>query len=57
MEGNPNLSLCITQGLEVGCTKGLCPTNVATFYDKLLHVYNLHDYDATRIWNCDESGV
>jgi hypothetical protein len=56
-KGNPDLSLCVTQGFEVGCTKRLCPTNVVTFYDNLQHVYILHDYDANRIWNCDESDV
>ncbi len=56
-EGNLDLSLCIIQGLEVGCAKGLCITNVATFYNNLQHVYNLHDYDANRIWSCDESDV
>jgi hypothetical protein len=29
---NLNLSLSVTQGLKVGCAKGLCPNNVATFY-------------------------
>lgn len=35
--------------------KGLCPTNVASFYTNLTEAYNAHDYQPNKIWNCDKS--
>jgi hypothetical protein len=49
-----NLSFCVVEGLKIGHAKGLCLHNVATFYDNLQHAYDLHNYDASKIWNCDE---
>jgi hypothetical protein len=54
---NPDLSIHVSHGLEVKCTKGLCPLNVETFYTNLAYTYNLHRYHPSQIWNCDESGV
>jgi hypothetical protein len=39
-----DLSLKVTHGLEVGCAKGLCPKNVASFYINLIKIYNAHTY-------------
>jgi hypothetical protein len=50
-----DLSLMVTQGLEIGCTKGLCLANVASFYANLIEAYNAHHYQAIQIWNCDKS--
>ncbi len=49
-----NLSFCVVQGLKIGHTKGFCLNNVATFYDNLQRAYDLHNYDVSKIWNCDE---
>jgi hypothetical protein len=49
-----DLSFYVVQGLKIGHAKGLCLNNVATFYDNLQHAYDLHNYDASKIWNCDE---
>jgi hypothetical protein len=39
-----DLSLRVVQGLDVGRAKGVCPTNVASFYTILTKAYNAHDY-------------
>ncbi len=52
---NLDLSLRVAQGLDVGRTKGVCLTNVASFYTILTKVYNAHDYQPNQIWNFDES--
>ena len=54
---HPNLALRQSQGLDVARAKGLCPTNVSTFYANLQELYEKHDYPPERIWNCDESGA
>jgi hypothetical protein len=56
-ECNLNLSLNVAKGLKVGCAKGLCPNNVAIFYNNLQQVYDLHNYIINKIWNCDESSA
>jgi hypothetical protein len=35
-EAHSDLSLKVAHGLEVDCAKGLCPTNVASFYTDLI---------------------
>ncbi len=54
---NPNLSLHVVQGLEVGHAKGLCLSNVVIFYDNLQQAYDLHNYTTSKTWNCDESSA
>ena len=41
---HPNLALHKSQGLDVARAKGLCPTNVSTFYANLQERYEKHDY-------------
>jgi hypothetical protein len=53
----PRLSFCVAQGPKIRHAKGLCLNNVATFYYNLQHASNLHNYDASKIWNCDEFGA
>ena len=50
------MSLCLSQGLDVGRAKGLCPANVATFHENLESMLE-RSYEASYIWNCNESGV
>ena len=54
---HPNLSLRLAQGLDNNRAKSLCETNVKTFYDNLRAMYEQHNYPASHVWNCDESGV
>jgi hypothetical protein len=56
-EHNPNLLVKVAHGLEVGHVKGLCPTNVESFYTNLPQEYNLHNYMPKCIWNCNESNA
>ncbi len=56
-EHNPNLLVKVAHGLEVGHMKGLCPTNVESFYTNLTQEYNLHNYMPKCIWNCNESNA
>jgi hypothetical protein len=46
----------MSQGLDSGRVRGLCLENVLTFY-KNLEVMLAKGYEASHIWNCDESGV
>jgi hypothetical protein len=39
---NPNLSLHVAQGLEVGHINRLCPNNI-TFCENLQHAYGMHN--------------
>jgi hypothetical protein len=41
---NPNLLVKVAHSLELGHVKGLCPTNVESFYTNLTQEYNLHNY-------------
>jgi hypothetical protein len=56
-EHNPNLLVQVAHGLEVGHVKGLCPTNVESFYNNVTQKYNLHNYMPKCIWNCNESNA
>jgi hypothetical protein len=47
----------MSYSLQVGRTKGLCPSNVETFYINLVETYSLHSYHPSQIWNCEESGA
>jgi hypothetical protein len=53
----PDLSFCVAQGPKIRHAKRLCLNNVATFYYNLQHAYDLHNYDASKIWNCNEFGA
>jgi hypothetical protein len=46
----------MSQGLDSGRARGLCPSHVATFYDNLELMLS-RGYEASYIWNCDESGA
>lgn len=52
---HPDLTLRVSQALESARAKGLCEENVMSFYSNLQHLYDMHQYSAERIWNCDES--
>jgi hypothetical protein len=54
---HPEFTLRMFEGLEVGRARGLCPMNVASFYQNLEKLYNEHKYDPHQIWNVDESGA
>jgi hypothetical protein len=54
---HPELTLRVSQELESARPKGLCEENVRNFHENLQHLYNLYNYLADRIWNCDESGA
>jgi hypothetical protein len=53
---HPEISLCMSQGLDAGRARGLCPSHVATFY-KNLEVLLRTCFEPQYIWNCDESGA
>jgi hypothetical protein len=53
---HPDISLHMSQGLDNGRARGLCPENVLTFYENL-EVMLRKGYEASHIWNCDESGA
>lgn len=53
---HPKITLRMAQGLDVGRAKGLCPINVATFYENL-QIMLERGYEPSHIWNCDESGA
>jgi hypothetical protein len=53
---HPEISLHTNQGLDARRAKGLCPENVATFYDNLESML-AKGYGPEFIWNCDESGA
>jgi len=53
---HPEITLRMAQGLDVGRAKGLCPINVATFYENL-QIMLERGYEPSHIWNCDESGA
>jgi hypothetical protein len=46
----------MSQGLDCGRARGLCPENVSSFYENL-DVMLGKGYEASHIWNCDESGA
>jgi hypothetical protein len=54
---HPELSVRLAQGLDAKRARGLCAENVKSFYDNLTYLYVVHEYSASHIWNCDESGV
>jgi hypothetical protein len=53
---HPEISLRTSQGLDSGRPKGLCPDHVSTFYENLEGLL-AKGYEASHIWNCDESGA
>jgi hypothetical protein len=53
---HPEISLRMSQGLDSGRARGLCPENVSSFYENL-EVMLARGYEASHIWNCDESGA
>ena len=53
---HPEVLLRLLQGLDVGRAKGLCPSNVATFYENL-ETMLAQGYEASHIWNCNEFSV
>jgi hypothetical protein len=53
---HPELLLRLSQGLDAGRARGLCPENVSTFYDNLESMMQ-RGYEPSYIWNCDESGA
>jgi hypothetical protein len=53
---HPEISLRMSQGLDSGRARGLCPENVSSFYENL-EVMLARGYEAFHIWNCDESGA
>ena len=44
------------QGLEIARAKAMNPTIVHGFHSNLLQLYNKYAYNASHIWNVDESG-
>jgi hypothetical protein len=46
----------MSQELDAGRARGLCPSHVATFYDNL-ELLLTRGYEASHIWNCNESGA
>ena len=54
---HPHFVTRVAQGLEIGWAKGLCPTNVTTFYENLETMYTTKGYAPDHIWNVDESGA
>jgi hypothetical protein len=53
---HPEISLCMSQGLDSRRAKGLCPENVSSFYENL-EVMLARGYEASHIWNCNESSA
>jgi hypothetical protein len=53
---HPEISLRMSQRLDCGRARGLCPENVSKFYENL-EVMLTKGYEASNIWNCDESGA
>jgi len=45
------------QSLPLSRAKNLCLKIVASFYNNLEVLYKKNNYEATHIWNCDESKV
>jgi hypothetical protein len=54
---HPELTSRKSQGLELGRTRGLCPSSAASLYCNLEQLYSTFHYPPSHIWNCDESGV
>jgi hypothetical protein len=54
---HPELTLRASQVVDAARAKGLCPSNVATFYDNLEQLHSENAYPPERVWNCDESGA
>jgi hypothetical protein len=54
---HPQLTLKVVQRLEVSRAIGLNVDNVASFYANLKKLYELHNYNPSHIWNCDEFGA
>jgi hypothetical protein len=51
------LTLRISQALEIARARGLCRDNVRSFYENLQTLYSLYKYTLDCIWNCDESSA
>lgn len=49
------LAFRLAQGLDNNCARGLCPTNVNTFYNSLSELYKKYKYPPSNIWNCDKN--
>jgi hypothetical protein len=49
---HPEIILRMSQGLDAGRAKGLCPINVASFYGNLEGF--LPNYEPSHIWNSNE---
>jgi hypothetical protein len=43
--------------LKEAMFRGLCPMDVASFYQNLEKIYIEYNYDSHQIWNVDESGA
>ena len=54
---HPKLTLRALQVLEIARMKGLCESNIASFYNNLDELYKDHTYPPERVWNCDKSGA
>jgi hypothetical protein len=54
---HPELTLQVSQALEIARARGLCKDNIKSFCDNLRALYDQHNYTPDRIWNCDESGA
>ena len=54
---HPELTFRALQVLESARAKGLCESNVASFYNNLDELYKDHTYPLERVWNCDESSA
>ena len=46
----------MSQGLDAGRARGLCPSHVATFYENLEVMLGC-SYEPQNIWNCNELGT
>ena len=54
---HPHLVLREPQPLDSNRPRALCPSNVEKFYSNLSSLMTRHNYQASQIWNIDESGV
>ena len=52
---HPELTLRVSQALEIAQARGLCKENVKSFYDNFQMLYNLHKYSLDRFWNCNKA--